>query len=121
MPRIEIIMHAGKRVASLDFSGISGEAPGLAAIADAAALVQAQPPNSIYTLTNVTGARYNAATLAAMKSLAIDNAPHVRAGAVFGMGALMKAGYLTVMYFSRRQIPAFDTREEALAWIEAQE
>ncbi|HET7025557.1 MAG TPA: hypothetical protein VFI39_10175 [Gemmatimonadales bacterium] len=121
MPRMEIITHAGKRVASLDFSGIPGEAEGLAAIADAAALVQAQGPKSVYTLTNVTDARFNAATLAAMKTLAVDNAPHVRAGAVFGMGTLQKAAYLTVMYFSRRQIPAFDTREQALAWIEAQE
>ena len=121
MPRMEIITHAGKRVASLDFSGIPGEAEGLAAIADAAALVQAQGPKSVYTLTNVTDARFNAATLAAMKKLAVDNAPHVRAGAVFGMGTLQKAAYLTVMYFSRRQIPAFDTREQALAWIDVQE
>lgn len=121
MPRIEIVPLGGKRVACLDFSGILGEVDGLAAIAEAATLVQAQPPQSVYTLTNVTGARFNAATLAAMKSLAAGNAPHVRAGAVFGMSTLHKAAYLTVMYFSRRQIPAFDTKEQALAWIEKQE
>lgn len=121
MPRMQIVPHAGKQVALLDFSGLVGEAEGLAAIADAATLVQAQSPKSVYTLTNVTGARFNAATLTAMKSLAADNAPYVRAGAVYGMSTLLKAAYLTVMYFSRRQIPAFDTREEALAWIENQE
>lgn len=121
MARSEIISHGGKRVAVLDFSGILGEQDGLAAIAEAAALVQAQPLASVYTLTNVTGARFNAATLAALKALASDNAPYVRAGAVFGMSTLHKAAYLTVMYFSRRQIPAFDTYEQALAWIEKQE
>lgn len=121
MARTTFITKDGKRVALLDFSNVLGEKDGLEAIAEAARLIQGEPPKSLYTLTDVTGARFNAATLAALKKLAADNAPHVRAGAVYGMGTLHKAAYLTVMYFSRRQLPAFDTRDEAMAWLVKQE
>jgi hypothetical protein len=121
MGRTTFIARDGKRIALLDFSNVLGEPDGLDAIAEAARLIQAEPPKSVYTLTDVTGARFNAATLAALKKLAVDNTPYVRAGAVCGMGPLHKAAYLTVMYFSRRQLPAFDTRDEAMAWLVRQE
>lgn len=121
MARTTFITDNGKRIALLDFSGILTEQEGLDAIAEAARLVQAERPKSVYTITNVSGARFNATTLSAMKQLAADNAPYVRAGAVHGMGTLHKAAYLTVMYFSRRQIPAFDTYDAALDWVRKQD
>ncbi|HEU4570791.1 MAG TPA: hypothetical protein VFS07_09480 [Gemmatimonadales bacterium] len=121
MARTTFIEHRGKRIARLDFAGFTEADAALEAIAEARALIQAQPPKSVYSLTIVRGSRFNSAVLSAMKALAADNAPFVRAGAVVGMGPLHKAAYLTVMYFSKRTIPAFDTEDEALAWIAKQE
>ena len=121
MPRTSFTEHRGKRIARLDFSDIIEEESALAAIAEAGEIIQAQPEKSVYTLTIVRGARFNSSVLAAMKNLAAANMPFVRAGAVVGMGTLHKAAYLTVMYFSKRTIPAFDSEAEALEWIAKQE
>lgn len=121
MPRTEFTEHRGKRVARLDFANITEERTALDAIAEAARIIQSQPPKSVYTVTVVRGARFNSTVLSAVKKLAADNAPFVRGGAIVGMGTLHKAAYLTVMYFSKRTIPAFDTEAEALEWIGRQD
>lgn len=121
MTRTTFTEHRGKRIARLDFANIAEESDALAAIDAAGQLIQSQPEKSVYTLTIVRGSRFNSTVLAAMKNLAAANIPYVRAGAVVGMGTLHKAAYLTVMYFSKRTIPAFDSEPEALEWISAQE
>lgn len=121
MARTTFTEHKGKRIVRLDFAGFAEEPEALAAIAEAAAIIQQQPPKSVYTLTIVRGSRFNSAVLSAMKKLAADNTPFVRSGAVVGMGTLHKAAYLTVMYFSKRTIPAFETEEEAKEWLAKQE
>ena len=121
MARTSFMEHQGKRIARLDFAGIVDEKAALDAIAEAATIIQAQPPKSVYTITVVRGARFNSTVLSAVKKLAADNIPFVKSGAIVGMGTLHKAAYLTVMYFSKRTIPAFDTEEEALEWLSKQE
>ena len=121
MTKTTFTEHRGKRIARLDFANIAEEADALAAIEEAGKVIQSQPEKSVYTLTIVRGSRFNSTVLAAMKNLAAANMPFVRAGAVVGMGTLHKAAYLTVMYFSKRTIPAFDTEAEALEWIAKQE
>ena len=121
MPRTTFIEHQGKRIAKLDFAGIGEESVALDAIAEAAHIIQSQPAKSLYTITLVKGSKFNSTVLSAVKKLAADNIPFVKAGAIVGMGTLHKAAYLTVMYFSKRTIPAFDTEAEALAWIGKQE
>ena len=121
MARTTFTEYKRKRIARLDFSAIAEEPEALAAIAEATEIIQKQPPKSLYTLTIVRGSRFNSVVLSAMKKLAADNGPFVRAGAIVGMGTLHKAAYLTVMYFSKRTIPAFDSEEEAKEWIAAQE
>lgn len=121
MPRTEFREHRGKRIARLDFANIAEEKDALDAIAEAATIIQAQPPKSMYTMTIVRGSRFNSSVLSAIKKLAAENVPYVKAGAIVGMGTLHKAAYLTVMYFSKRTIPAFDTEDEALEWISKQE
>lgn len=121
MPRTTFTEFKGKRIAKLDFSDIAEEPEALAAIAEAGSIIQQQPPKSLYTLTIVKGSRFNSAVLSAMKKLAAENGPFVRAGAIVGMGTLHKAAYLTVMYFSKRTIPAFDSEDEAKEWLAQQE
>lgn len=121
MPKTEFKEYRGKRIARLDFANIAEEKDALAAIAEAAAIIQAQPPKSLYTMTIVRGSRFNSTVLSAIKKLASENIPYVRAGAIVGMGTLHKAAYLTVMYFSKRTIPAFDSEEEAQEWIATQD
>ena len=121
MARTRFIEFKGKRIARLDFAGIEEEPEALAAILEAGTIIQEQPPKSLYTLTIVRGSRFNSAVLFSLKKLAAENAPFVRSGAIVGMGTLHKAAYLTVLYFAKRTIPAFDTEDAAKEWIAKQE
>jgi hypothetical protein len=52
-----------------------------------------------------------------LKSRVAANAPYVRRAAVIGITGLQRLIYEAVQKFSQRNIPLFDSREEALAWL----
>jgi hypothetical protein len=76
-----------------------------------------QPKGSLLTLSDVTGQIFNKETLEAFKELALYNKPFVKAGAIVGIEGLKKIAYNTIMTFSSRNIPAFNTRDEAMDWL----
>jgi len=45
------------------------------------------------------------------------NAPHVRRAAVIGINGLQRLIYEGVQAFTRRRIPLFESRREALDWL----
>ncbi len=120
MARTTFIEHKGVRIAFLDFAHVEAPPEALAAIEEAARLVQAEPFRSVRTLTHVTGSRFNGEVLEAIKRLAVNNRPHVIAGAVVGLSGLQKVVYTTVMRFAKRSIPAFDNLDAAKDWLVAQ-
>jgi hypothetical protein len=46
-----------------------------------------------------------------------ENAPYVRRAAVVGISGLQRLIYEGVQAFSRRRIPLFESRQEALRWL----
>ena len=117
MDRIRFIEHRGHRILVLDYSEIRDPAQALAAIEAGRRMVATQPPRSLLLMTIVRGARYNADVLQAMKNLAAHNAPFVKASAIVGLSALHRAAYRTVLLFTRRSIPAYETEQEAMDWL----
>lgn len=120
MDRIRFVEHRGHRILVLDYSDIRDPEQALAAIEAGRRLVAAQPPRSLLLMTVVRGARYNAEVLGAMKNLAAHNAPFVKASAIVGMSPLHRAAYRTILLFTRRNIPAYETEQEAMDWLAAQ-
>ena len=120
MERTRFIEHRGKRILLLDYSGIQNPEQAIATIEHSKTVVAQHPPHSLLVLTDVKDARYNSAVLQAMKELAAHNGPYVRASAIVGMGGLHRIAYQAVLLFTRRKIPAFDTREQALDWLAEQ-
>jgi hypothetical protein len=117
MDRIHFIEHRGHRILVLDYHDIRDPAEALTLIEAGRQLVATQPPRSLLLMTIVRGARYNADVLQAMKNLAAHNAPFVKASAIVGLSALHRAAYRTVLLFTRRNIPAYDTEQEAMDWL----
>lgn len=117
MDRIRFIEHRGHRILVLDYSDIRDPQQALEAIEAGRRLVATQPPRSLLLMTIVRGARYNADVLQAMKNLAAHNAPFVKASAIVGLSALHRAAYRTVLLFTRRNIPAYETEQEAMDWL----
>lgn len=118
--RTRFIAHQNQQICLLDFRGITAPADALAAIAEARALITAQPPASVLTLTCVAGSLFNREVTKALRELAEANKPFVKAGAIVGMSGLQRAVYLAVTQFTRRRLATFATIDQAKDWLVAQ-
>jgi hypothetical protein len=56
-------------------------------------------------------------TLRTMKETAVFDKQFVKKSALIGTASLPKEFYEQMKSFSRRELPIFATREEALAWL----
>ncbi len=116
MKRVKYIYHNGRQILFLDFSGCNVE-DSLKTIEEAKKLIREEPPNSVLTLTDVTGAKYNLEVTQALKEFVKGNKPFVKAGAVVGLDALNKIIYNSIMHVSGRNLLSFDNIEKAKDWL----
>jgi hypothetical protein len=80
-------------------------------------VISRELPNSVLTLNDVTGTSFDSESVAVLKSRVAANAPYVKRAAVIGISGLQRLIYEAVQRFSERNIPVFDSREEALDWL----
>jgi hypothetical protein len=114
--RIRFIDHEGRRILLVDFSNcsasevekISRRVPDYVTI---------QPRGSVLILTDFTAASFDPDALRTMKETAVFDKPFVKKSALIGTKTLPKEFYDQMRSFSRREIPIFATREDALAWL----
>lgn len=119
-PRVRFIEHAGARILLIDLSHLQNEADILEQIERVRELVARQPPASVRTLSNVTGARYSPPVMDALKKLTVHNKPYVTAAAVVGMAGVHKVLFRAVLLFSRRVMESFNDLEPAKEWLAKQ-
>jgi hypothetical protein len=114
--RVRFVMHRGKRVLSIDYSHC--DVPQLKAVAEEMHRVIAREPlNSVLTLTDVAGIGFDQESVEVLKSKVAANAPYVRRAAVIGISGLQRLIYEAVKLFTKRSIPNFSSREEALNYL----
>ena len=118
MNRTQFIEHAGRRIVYMDFSGVDDVEEGLRVIEQARLFVAAQPKQkNLLTLVNVEKSKFDDRIVQALKQLAKHDQPWVMAGAVVGMSPLQRVIYRVINAFSGRRLAAFETVEEAKAWL----
>lgn len=110
------IQHRGVTICWIDFAGLQ-PAEVLRVIEKARGLIGSQPPDSVRTLTDLTGAHYNDEVSRALKEYTAHNRPYVRAAAVVGVQGLMKILYRAVVLFSGRNLVLFDSLDQAKDWL----
>ncbi|HEV3037720.1 MAG TPA: hypothetical protein VHA33_08045 [Candidatus Angelobacter sp.] len=114
--RVQFIEYFGKKVLFINYAHC--DAAMMKEVAGEGHRVLSQEPsNSVLTLNDVTGASFDQESVAALKSMVAANAPYVKRGAVIGISGLQSLIYEAVQAFSRRKLPQFSTREQALAWL----
>jgi hypothetical protein len=114
--RVRFIEHAGRRVLFLNYSHC--DVSMLKAVAEEGHRVIAlEQPNSVLTLNDVTGTTFDKESVAVLQAKVAANALYVRRAAVVGISGLQRLIYEGVQAFSKRRIPHFETREEALSWL----
>src|ERR1700694_3507244 len=114
--RIRLIYHQGKQILFFDLSNCS--ASEVEQIARAAPdYIIVKPRGSVLVLSDFFGAAFDRDALRAMKETAVFDKPFVKKSALIGTESLPGEFYEEIKSFSRRELPIFKTREEALAWL----
>jgi hypothetical protein len=114
--RLQFEVHQGRRVLLIDYSHC--DAPQMTEIiALTGSLIATQLPSSVLTLSDVTGATFNTEVVEQLKELAKHNAPYVRKAAIIGVTGLQAFIYSVVQTFSKRNMPIFSSKEEALKYL----
>jgi hypothetical protein len=114
--RIGFIMHDGRQILLIDFSQCSSEQI-LVLLEEVQRKVAANPKGSLLVLADFTGGHFDKAVVTRMKEVLVHDRPYVRRAAWVGTSSLPKVFYENAKSFSQRDLPSFETREEAMAWL----
>jgi hypothetical protein len=114
--RIRLLSHQGQQILLVDISNCTAEE-----VARLARLVPAhisnQPPGSVLLLADFTGSKFDKAAVEALKQATVFDRPHLKRSAWVGTESLPRVFYENLKSFSQRDLPTFQTREEALDWL----
>lgn len=86
-------------------------------IIDKAIKVAMSKNEKILTLTDVTNLKYNTPIIKKINELALVTKPYSKKAAIIGIAGLTKIAYNAAMSFSGRNIPTFNTFQEAVNWL----
>lgn len=118
--RIRFVTHKGQRVLLVDLSNCSPDE-----VASGAHLVPSfiasEPRESLLLLADFTGAKFDKTTLTALKEATAYVKPHLKRSAWVGVESLPKVFYDNIKSFSRRELPTFTTRDQALDYLVTEE
>src|SRR6266849_7050487 len=120
MDRVRFITHHGKQILLIDETNCGAEEV-IELLTEVQRVVTAQPPDSVLTLSDLTGAQFSRAAITRMKEVAVFDRPYVKRAALVGAESLPKVFYAALKAFSRREFPRFKTREEAMDWLVREE
>ena len=120
MDRVRFITHKGKQVLLIDSTNSTPE-EGVRIADQSRALVSTQPLHSALILIDITGAKISRESVTHSKEVTAFDRPYVKRAALVGADSLPNAFYEAIKRFSQRDFPRFNTREEALDWLVAEE
>lgn len=117
--RIRFISHKGKAVLFVDLSDCTAaEVEKICKLVPE--FVTREPENSVLILGDFTGASFDRAAVETLKRAAVFDRPHIKRSAWIGTENLPRVFYENIKSFTRRDLPTFQTREEALEWLVGQ-
>ena len=120
MDRVRLITHRGKLVVLIDSTNSTPE-EGIRIADEARLVISMQPPQSALILIDLTGAKISRESVTRAKEVIVLNRPYVKRSALVGAESLPNVFYEAITRFSQREFPRFNTREEALDWLVAEE
>jgi hypothetical protein len=114
--RISFITHKGKPIMVIDLSNCEAKEI-LLVLEEVQRTVARHDRGSLLTLGDMTGAHIDRAVATRMKEVLVMDRPFVKRSALVGVDSLPHVYYENIKTFSQRQLPAFQTREEAMEWL----
>ena len=80
-------------------------------------LVTIRPLGSVLILSDFTEASFDEEAIRVMQQTAVFDKPYIKKSAFVGTENFPKGFIENLKSFSRREFPAFKTRDDALAWL----
>jgi hypothetical protein len=114
--RIRFIEHAGKQIVLVDVSKCSAREVEKT-IREVPEVVTVLPRRSVLILADFTGASFDEDAVRAMKEAAVFDKPYIKKTAWVGAASFPEVFAESLKAFSRREFPAFESRQEALTWL----
>lgn len=114
--RIGFIEHRGKQILLIDLSKCTAkEVEKIALLVPS--YVTSQPRDSVLLLADFTGAEFDRIAIERLKEATVFDRPHLKRSAWVGIDNLPSIFFEHIKNFSRRDLPTFKTREEAMEWL----
>ena len=118
--RIRHVKHHGKPIMDVDFTNCSAEEM-LTVLDELQRQIAKHAPNTVLAIADYSGAEVNKAVATRIKEVLVLDKPFVKRAAWIGAESVPKVYYENFKTFSRRDIPTFTSREEALDWLVSSE
>ncbi len=114
--RIRSIREQGKEILLVDVSNCRpGEVDEIARTVPS--YVTARARGSVLLLVDFSGASVDAEAIRTMKESAVFDKPYIKKSAWIGAKNFPQEFYAEITSFARREMPIFDSRQEAVAWL----
>jgi hypothetical protein len=114
--QIRFVAQKGKKVLLVDLSDCSPEQ-----VIQICRLVpsytSAEPRGSVLLLADFSGAKFDKNAVAALKEATVYVRPYLKRSAWVGVETLPRVFYENIKSFSQRDLPTFNSREEAIDWL----
>ena len=118
--RIRYITYRAQRILLVDYTGCT--AAQFVTICDLVpSYVTPEPENSVLLLADFSNAQIDRDALEHLKIAAVFDRPHLKRSAWVITPSFPKAFYENVKAFSVRELRVFDTREQALSYLVAED
>ena len=118
--RLRFVKHKGVAIFLIDFSECTTDKV-LMLLEHVRAQIARHDKDSLLTLADFTGAQVDKNVATRIKEVLTLDRPFVKRSALVGADSIPHVFYQNFKSFSRREIPAFATREEAMDWLVADE
>ena len=114
--RIRFIEHKGKQILLVDVSHCGAvEVEKISRLVPS--FLASEPKGSVLLLGDFTGAEVTKQTAERLKQDTVFDRPYLKRSAWVGTDAIPHALFENIKSFSRRELPTFKTREEAMEWL----
>jgi hypothetical protein len=114
--RIRFVKHRDKVILMIDFTQCSAEQM-LVLLDEFRDQVATNPENSLLILADFSGAHFDKSVITRMKEVLVLDRPYVKHAAWVGTKSLPHVFYENLKSFSQRELPCFETREDAMDWL----
>lgn len=118
--RIRFIEHKGRKILLVDVSHCTPADTAKIALL-VPSYVTSQDRGSVLLLADFTGTEFDRIAIDRLKEATVFDKPHLKRSAWVGIESLPHVFFEHIKNFSRRDLPTFKTREEALEWLVKEE